>query len=180
MDQICLKRVFPVKNRKSEQHQWILNIHIRWDTKLLGKLKGTCRGQSNLLDSQGDHPSFPELGETLVPNVSLNENFFFFEPICLKKTFLVKLKKREHHHWILHIHVSLSTKFLLNWQFWLFWPNLPKKSLSSQNGKKWTAPMGSSYCTYWGISEWRQKNWTLPRNSGYSNYSSLTNFSINC
>ena len=111
LDQICLKRVFPVKSRKGEQHQWILNIHIRLDTKLLGKLKGTCRGQSNLLGSQGDHPSPPELGETLVSSFSLNDNLFFWTNLLKKSISGRELKKREHPHWILHIHVSLSTKF---------------------------------------------------------------------
>ena len=30
MDQICPKRIFPVKNKKGEQHHWILYIRIRF------------------------------------------------------------------------------------------------------------------------------------------------------
>ena len=30
MDQVCPKRVFPVKNGKSEHHQWTLDIELVW------------------------------------------------------------------------------------------------------------------------------------------------------
>ena len=33
LDQICPKRVFPAKNRKSEHHHWILHARIRESTK---------------------------------------------------------------------------------------------------------------------------------------------------
>ena len=33
MDQICPKRVFPIKNRKSEHHDWILHVRIILRTK---------------------------------------------------------------------------------------------------------------------------------------------------
>ena len=38
MDQICLKRVFPVENEKSEQHQWILHIRVRLGAIVLGAM----------------------------------------------------------------------------------------------------------------------------------------------
>ena len=38
MDQICSKRVFPVKNEKSGQHYWILHVRISVDTKFHLKL----------------------------------------------------------------------------------------------------------------------------------------------
>ena len=38
MDQICQKRVFPIKNRKSEHHDWILHIRIIVRTKFQLKL----------------------------------------------------------------------------------------------------------------------------------------------
>ena len=36
----------------------------------------------------------------------------------------------------------------LNWQCWLFWPNLTKNSMSVQNEKKWTALVKSSFFAY--------------------------------
>ena len=114
----------------------------------------------------------------------------FWTKFAPKWEFPAKSKKSEHHHWILHIWISLGTKFqlkliiltswtkfaqkgyfqskikkvnnitefcifqllyvssvILNWQFWHFGSNLPKK----------------------GISNWKRKKWTLPLNSGYSN-----------
>ena len=35
--------------------------------------------------------------------------------------------------------ISLGTKFQLKLTFWFFWPNLPKKGISSQKHKKWTS-----------------------------------------
>ena len=45
-------------------------------------------------------------------------------------------KKIEHHHWILHIRISLGTNFSLNWQFYFFGTNLPKKGVSGPKQKK--------------------------------------------
>ena len=39
----------------------------------------------------------------------------------------------------------LVPNFSLNWQFWLSGPNLPKKSISSLNQKKWTPPLNFAY-----------------------------------
>ena len=37
------------------------------------------------------------------------------------------------------------TNFSLNWQFWFFRTNLPKKGVSRLKEKKWTAPLSSGY-----------------------------------
>ena len=101
--------------------------------------------------------------------------------ISKKSTLPVDNRKNEHHHWFLHIWISLSTNFqlkvtililwtkfakkkvfpvtnwkvniiielrisklvlvsnfCLNWQFWFFWPDLPKKGFSGLKQKKWT------------------------------------------
>ena len=50
---------------------------------------------------------------------------------------MVKNRKSEHHHWILHIQISLRTKLQLKLTIWLFWPDLPKKGFSSLKQKKW-------------------------------------------
>ena len=40
------------------------------------------------------------------------------------------------------------TNFSFNWQFWLFGPNLPKKGISTQKQKKWTASLNSACSNY--------------------------------
>ena len=66
----------------------------------------------------------------LVPNFSLNWQFWFFWPDLPKKGFSgLKQKKLTPHifYIILHIHISLLQNFSSNWQFLLFGSNLHKK-----------------------------------------------------
>ena len=65
-------------------------------------------------------------------------NFEFFEQICPRKIFMVKTEK-----WNIIIEfrlfkLVLVPNFSLNWQFWFFWPDLPKKGFSGLKQKKWT------------------------------------------
>ena len=162
MGLICLKRVFPVKNRKSKLHYRIQHIRISLSTKfhlkLLILIFSTKFAQKRI---SGQKP---------------------------KKWTSQKQKKSEHHHWILHIPIGLAIKFqlkliililwtkfaqkgyfrsktkkanitiefcifqldllanlTLNWQFRHFRPNLPKKSISNQKQKKWTSSLNSAY-----------------------------------
>ena len=78
----------------------------------------------------------------------------FWTKFAWKGHFRYKIEKRENYHWILHIRISLSTKFCLS-TILIFGLNFPRK----------------------GISTLKQIDWTLPLNSAYSNYS--PNFSIN-
>ena len=105
----------------------------------------TCRGKVNFLGSKGLTPT-PR--ENFGTKFKLKLRFNFLDQICFKKHFRSRTEKRKHHHLILHIQTSLGTNFCLKWQFWLFWPNFPKKGMSSQNKKKSTAPMNSSYFAY--------------------------------
>ena len=62
----------------------------------------------------------------LVPNFSLNWQLIFFDPICPKWAFWVENRKSEHYCWVLHIRISVHTKFQLKLttsSFWT-WPNL--------------------------------------------------------
>ena len=52
--------------------------------------------------------------------------------------FMFKNRKSEHHNWIRMFKLVLVQSFSLNWQFWSFWPDLPKKGFSSLKKKKWT------------------------------------------
>ena len=51
----------------------------------------------------------------------------------MKKVFLTKKKKSGHHHGIVHIWISLSTKFQLKLTIWVFGPNLPRKGTTEKN-----------------------------------------------
>ena len=75
----------------------------------------------------------------LVPNFSLNWQFWFFLTRFTQKGFFSGLKQKK---WtphifyiILHIQISLVRNFSSNWQFWFFGPNLPKKVFPVENRK---------------------------------------------
>ena len=46
--------------------------------------------------------------------------------------------KNKHHQWILHIQISLSTKFHFK-QLWILRTNFPKKGISGPKQKKFTS-----------------------------------------
>ena len=46
------------------------------------------------------------------------------------------------------VYVYLVQNFSLNWQFWVFGSNLPKKSTSGLKQKKWTPPLNSACSVY--------------------------------
>ena len=74
----------------------------------------------------------------LVPNFSLNWQFWFFWPDLPKKSFpgLQKKKWTPHIFYIiLHIQISIVRNFSLNLQFWFFCPYLPKKVFPVENRK---------------------------------------------
>ena len=55
----------------------------------------------------------PHIQINLVQNFSSNWQFWFFGQDLLKKIFPIKNRKSEHRHGILHIWISLGTKFQL-------------------------------------------------------------------
>ena len=55
-----------------------------------------------------------------------DENTFY----CQKKVFPMENGKSEHHHWILYIWISLSTKFQLKLKFLIFGPKILLNVLS--------------------------------------------------
>ena len=60
-------------------------------------------------------------------NFSSNWQFWFFGPNLPKKVFPVKNRKSEHHHGILHIWISLGTKFQLKLITLSFWTKFTQK-----------------------------------------------------
>ena len=73
-----------------------------------------------------------------IPNFSLNWQFWFFEPDLPKREILSETKNSEYNHWILHIRISLSTKFQFKQPILVFWPNLLKNSISGRKQKNHT------------------------------------------
>ena len=74
----------------------------------------------------------------LIPNLSLNLQFWFFWPDLRKKGFSgLKQKKWTPliFYIVLNIQISLVQNFSSNWQFWFFGSNLPKKVYPLQNRK---------------------------------------------
>ena len=55
-----------------------------------------------------------------VSNLTLN-NFEFLDQIYSINIFLFKNRKSEHHHWIPHVQISLSTKFQLKRTILIFY-----------------------------------------------------------
>ena len=56
-----------------------------------------------------------------VPNFSLNRQFLFFGPSSSKKSISSLKRIKLTHHWILHIQISLTTKFQLKLTILNFW-----------------------------------------------------------
>ena len=94
------------------------------------------------------------------------------------------IRKREHHHWIAHILISLGTKFQLKLTILVFWTKIcPKRVFLVKNRKSkhqhWIVNIRISQtdnsdfldqiCPKKGIFGAKWKKWTPPLNSPYSN-----------
>ena len=70
-------------------------------------------------------------------NFTWTNNFEFLDQICPRKIW----SKTEKLNIIIEFRLFklvLVPNFSLNWQFWFFWPDLPKKGFSGLKQKKWT------------------------------------------
>ena len=126
MDQILPKRVFPVKNKKSEDCHWILHmwisvcitVHLKLTvlnflTKLHKKRTSSWKGK------QWTPPLNSRYSNYASYHISAwNDNFDFFDHIG---------PKRDQHYWILHIRISLSTKFPRKLKTLAFWKKFIQK-----------------------------------------------------
>ena len=71
-----------------------------------------------------------------LPNFTKNWQFFFFYQFYPRRVFPVENRKSEHHHWILHIWISLGTKFQLKLTILIFfWPIYLKREFPVKKGK---------------------------------------------
>ena len=139
LDQICPKKIFMVKNRKSEHH-WIVHIQISRGIKFSLNLQFWFfffflpdlpqKGFSGLKQKKWTPNIFYitlHIQISLVRNFSSNWQFWFFGPNLHKNIFLVKNWKSEHHHWIPHIQISLGTKFQLKLTILIFLTRFAQK-----------------------------------------------------
>ena len=125
LNQICPKRVFPHENKISEYHHW---IHFK-QTILNFATKFAQKGISGWKQKKGIFLlNSTHLNQSTHKISALNDNFDFSSQICPKRMLLFKHRKSEHYQWILHIQISLGTKFHFK-QFWILVPNLPKKAI---------------------------------------------------
>ena len=72
----------------------------------------------------------------LVPNLTLNKQFWIFELNLSKRVFRVKKRKGEYRYWILHIQISLVTKFQLQLTIWIFWTKFAQTGYFGSQTKK--------------------------------------------
>ena len=81
-----------------------------------------------------------------VLNLNFNKQFKFFGTnFPPKKDTSGKKQKSKHHHWILHIRISLSSYFQLNLTTLIFWIKFPQKGISSLKQIKATPLFNSAY-----------------------------------
>ena len=138
LNQICPRKIFMVKNRKSEHHHWIPHIQIsllvpnfcfNWQFWFFWP-DLSKKGFSGLKQKKWTPHIFYiilHIQISLVQNFSSNWQFWFFGPNLPKKVFPVKNRKSEHHHGILHIWISLGTKFQLKLIILSFWTKFTQK-----------------------------------------------------
>ena len=138
MDQICPRKIFMFQNRKSEHHHWIPHIQISFGTKFQLKLTILIffwpdlpkKGVSGLKQKKWTPHIFyiiVYIQTGLARNFSSNWQFRFVVPNLPKKVFGVKNRKSEHHPGILHIWISLATKFQLKLIILSFWTKCTQK-----------------------------------------------------
>ena len=73
------------------------------------------------------------------------QQFWYGTNFLKKDTFNWKQKKMNTTNVLFILELAKVPNFSLNWQFWFFWPNLPKMGISSIKKIKWTPPLDSAY-----------------------------------
>ena len=117
------------KTEKKEDHHWILHIRISLGAKL--QLQPTIlmfwtkfTTKKGYLGSKTEKMNiiiqFFVFELVWVRILGLNWQFWFFGTSFPNNWFLVENSKRESDHWILHIQISLGTKFQLKLTILIF------------------------------------------------------------
>ena len=87
----------------------------------------------------------------LVQNFSSNWQFCFFAPHLPKKVFPVENRKSEHHHEILHIWISLGTKYQLKLIILSFWTKFTQNIFPVKS--RTSSPRTTSVCFLCGSTQ---------------------------
>ena len=138
-----------VKNRKSEHHHWIPLIQISLGTKFQLKLTILIfwpdlpkKGFSGLKQKKSTPHVFYiillRIQISLARNFSSNWQLLFLDQIYTERYFRSKTEKVNIIIKFRLFKLVLVSTFGLNWQFWFFWPDLPKNCFSGLKQKKWT------------------------------------------
>ena len=140
MDQIDTKRVF--LNLKNEDYHRTLHIQISFSfNKIFWFLMQISKKSTLPVDNRKNehHHWFLHIW------ISLSTNFQLKVTILILWTKFAKKKVFPVTNWKVNIIIELRisklvlvSNFCLNWQFWFFWPDLPKKGFSGLKQKKWT------------------------------------------
>ena len=137
-----------VKNWKSEHH-WIPLIQISLGTKFRLKLTILIfwpdlpkKGFSGLKQKKSTPHVFYiillRIQISLARNFSSNWQLLFLDQIYTERYFRSKTEKVNIIIKFRLFKLVLVSTFGLNWQFWFFWPDLPKNCFSGLKQKKWT------------------------------------------
>ena len=134
------------KKWKSKHHYRILHIElvkvsnfsVNWQFWFFGPnlLKKSIWSKSEKSEQLMNCAYF----KLLVPN------FSFKDKICPKRIVPMKNRKIEQHHKILHIQISLGTKFQLKLIILIFWNKFAQKGISYLNQKKMNTPI--KFCIF--------------------------------
>ena len=148
MGQFYPKRVFPVYNRKREQHHWILHIRISPATKFQLKLtififwtKFDQKGFSGLKQKKSHHHWILQIGISLGAKFQLKLTFLNFWTKFAQKGYFRSKTENVNIPLEFCMHVWLLVQvpnFSLNWHFWIFERNLPKKGIFDLKQKNCT------------------------------------------
>ena len=121
----------------------IPNFSLNWQVWLFGP-NLPKKGVSRLKQKKWTVPLNSAYSNLFRYQISaLIDNFDFLDQVYPKGVISVKKGKSEHHHWILHIRISLGTKLyskLTIFIYLFFWPNLRKKAISCRKWKNRICP----------------------------------------
>ena len=138
------RKVFPIKNWKSEHRHWIRHIQIRPGTK--SQLKLTIlifltRFAPKWFFGPKEKKWTPHIFYIIL-RIQISTKFqfklaiWFFGRNLSKNWFPVENSKSNYHHGILHIWISLGIKFQLKVIIFSFWTKLTLKRYFSRKQNK--------------------------------------------
>ena len=129
------ERVIPIEDGKCEHHHWVLPNQISLDTifqlELIILIFWTKFAQNEYFWSKTEKLNitieFYIFELVWVPNFTLNNQSWNLDQIYPKRVFSLEKEKSEHQRWVLHIRISLATKFQLKLTILIFWTKFLEK-----------------------------------------------------